>query len=238
MPRRINLSLHKSLIPKLTHFPSETFLSARKAFQLQLQKQRQKKLQIQKQAQLEQLHTRKTTKSKKTKPPSIPPPSPFLVGSKQVFLPNFTITLKRNAKLEPWHAVFEVPLSFSKLDLRDYLWHLYNVQTRSIRSTVLPGVIRRKDSRGQHRIGPFQRTKARKKMIVELVKPFRFPTQLTKQELAEEYGPSGGKADCIRFRKDRDEIGRRRRRKGYGLEKFEIVARAHPKPDRIRWKKV
>ena len=116
--------------------------------------------------------------------------TPFPVGRKKVYLPNFVITLKRNPKLEPYHAVFEVPLNLSKLDLRDYLWHLYEVKTLSIRSSVLPGVLRRKYKVPDQprRIGPVRRTKARKKMIVQLAKPFRYPAELNKEEL-EEYIP-------------------------------------------------
>lgn len=112
---------------------------------------------------------------------------PFKIGMKKVYLPNIVITLKRNTKLEPNHAVFEVPLNLSKLDLRDYLWHLYGVKTISIRSSVLPGRLRRKHKieDANRRIGPVVRTKARKKMIVQLAKPFRYPRELHKKELQE-----------------------------------------------------
>ena len=110
---------------------------------------------------------------------------PFPVGSKNVYLPNIVVILKRNAKLEPRHAVFEVPLNLSKLDLRDYLWHLYNVKVLSVRSMVMPGVLRRKYKVKDQpvRTGPMRRTKARKKMIVQLAKPFRFPRPLNTSEL-------------------------------------------------------
>lgn len=119
--------------------------------------------------------------------PPLPRFTPFPLGRKKVYLPNFVITLKRNPKLEPYHAVFEVPLNLSKLDLRDYLWHLYGVKTLSIRSSVLPGVLRRKYKVPDQprRVGPVRRTKARKKMIVQLAKPFRYPAELNKEELEE-----------------------------------------------------
>jgi ribosomal protein L23 len=122
--------------------------------------------------------------------PQIPGLPPFPVGNKKVYLPNIVITLRRNPKLEPYHAVFEVPLNLSKLDLRDYLWHLYNVKTLSIRSSVLPGVLRRKYKVPDQpqRIGPMTRTKQRKKMIVQLAKPFQYPPELNDKEL-EEYLP-------------------------------------------------
>lgn len=125
--------------------------------------------------------------------PRLPPVAPFRVGEKKIYLPDFVITLKRNERLEPYHAVFEVPLNFSKLDLRDYLFHLYGIELISIRSVVLPGVLRRKIKKkaglgATVRRGPMQRTKARKKMTVQLVKPFRFPRPLDKGELRE-YSP-------------------------------------------------
>jgi len=122
--------------------------------------------------------------------PQLPQLPPFPIGRKKVFLPNIVIILKRNVKLEPNYAVFEVPLNLSKLDLRDYLWHLYEVKTVSIRSSILPGILRRKYKMENvsRRIGPVVRTKARKKMIVQLAKPFRYPAELNKEEL-EEYDP-------------------------------------------------
>jgi ribosomal protein L23 len=117
--------------------------------------------------------------------PQLPQLPPFPIGKKKVFLPNIVITLKRNVKMEPNYAVFEVPLNLSKLDLRDYLWHIYGVKTISIRSSVLPGILRRKYKMENvnRRIGPVVRTKARKKMIVQLAKPFRYPAELNKEEL-------------------------------------------------------
>ena len=125
------------------------------------------------------------------KTPRLPQLPPFPLGRKKVYLPNIVVTLKRNPRLEPYHAVFEVPLNLSKLDLRDYLWNLYGVKSLSIRSQVLPGRLRRihKVPDLPRRIGPMKRTRARKKMIVHLAKPFRYPRELTKGELRE-YIPS------------------------------------------------
>jgi hypothetical protein len=121
------------------------------------------------------------------KTPQIPRTPNFKVGTKKVYLPNIIITLRRNTKLEPYHAVFDVPLNLSKLDLRDYLWHLYGVKTISIRSSILPGILRRKyaGTKSAQRWGPMRRTKARKKMIVQLAKPFRYPRELNRRELDE-----------------------------------------------------
>jgi large subunit ribosomal protein L23 len=40
----------------------------------------------------------------------------------------------RTPGLSPYHARFLVPLDFSKYDLRDYLYHAYNVKSFNIRS--------------------------------------------------------------------------------------------------------
>lgn len=121
----------------------------------------------------------------KHKTPQLPQLPPFPTGKKKIYLPNVVVTLRRNERLEPYHAVFDVPLNFSKLDLRDYLWHLYRVKTISIRSSILPGVLKRKFKLPDmpRRVGPMRRTRARKKMIVQLAKPFRYPRKLTKGEL-------------------------------------------------------
>jgi Ribosomal protein L23 len=110
----------------------------------------------------------------------------FRIGQKKVYLPNIVVTLQRNKKLEPYHAVFEVPLNLSKLDMRDYLWHVYGVKIYGIQSSVLPGILRRPYKyKGQPRIyhGPMKRTKARKKMIVRLAEPFTYPPELNEEEL-------------------------------------------------------
>jgi hypothetical protein len=59
----------------------------------------------------------------------------------------------------------------------------------SIRSSVLPGVLRRKYKveDAPVRVGPMVRTKARKKMIVQLAKPFRYPRALPIKILNAQY---------------------------------------------------
>lgn len=122
--------------------------------------------------------------------PQFPQMPNFMVGLKKVYLPNSVVTLRRNPRLEPYHAVFDVPLNFSKLDLKDYLWHLYGVKTISIRSQVLTGKLRRKYKVENQpaRVGPMVRTKQKKKMIVQLAKPFTYPRMLNNVELKEYVG--------------------------------------------------
>ena len=121
-----------------------------------------------------------------------PSQPPFRMGEKRVYLPNFEIVLHRNEKLEPYLAVFRVPLNLSKLDLRDYLWNLYGVEILSVRSAVYMGKLKRQRKKrvGEHSVmfGPVKRTKATKKMIVQLAKPFRFP-RLMNDEDKEQYVP-------------------------------------------------
>jgi ribosomal protein L23 len=166
------------------HFP--------KSYQMELRKERSiKPIRSARTARVDILENRPTNPvlakrilSKKI--PQLPQLPPFPLGNKKVYLPNIVITLRRNRKLEPYHAVFEVPLNLSKLDLRDYLWHLYGVKSLSIRSSVLPGKLQRKYKVEDMpmRRGPMTRTRARKKMIVQLAKPFRYPRELKPSELA------------------------------------------------------
>jgi large subunit ribosomal protein L23 len=85
--------------------------------------------------------------------------------------PRFTIALKRSRHLSPYHARFLVPLDFSKYDLRDYLYHAYNVKCFNIRSYVKQMPVR--DTREQQR--HFFRPESKKYMTVEMEEPFVWP---------------------------------------------------------------
>jgi large subunit ribosomal protein L23 len=85
--------------------------------------------------------------------------------------PKFTIALKRSTKLSPYHARFLVPLDFSKYDLRDYLYHAYNVKCFNIRSYVKLMPVR--DTREQPR--HYFRAESKKYMTVEMEEPFVWP---------------------------------------------------------------
>ncbi|KAG6009122.1 hypothetical protein E4U21_003191 [Claviceps maximensis] len=95
----------------------------------------------------------------------------FRLGQKQVFLPNHVITFLRKDFLPPNEACFQVPLRFTKFDLRDYLWNLYNVEVTKVRSYVKqqPLTQRNSHSRSWYRPQPL------KIMTVELAKPFQWP---------------------------------------------------------------
>ncbi|KAK1640949.1 ribosomal protein L23 [Colletotrichum phormii] len=98
-------------------------------------------------------------------------PASFKLGTKAVFLPNHVVTFVRKDKSPPKMATFNVPLTFTKFDIRDYLWNLYGVETTAVRSQVKQSAIERR-STGSGYFRP-QNTKV---MTVQLTKPFVWPT--------------------------------------------------------------
>lgn len=101
---------------------------------------------------------------------------PFSVHTRRIktdqsFSPKFTVALVRTPKLSPYHARFLVPLDFSKYDLRDYLYHAYNVRCFNIRSYVKQMPVR--DTREQPR--HWFRPESQKYMTVEMEQPFVWP---------------------------------------------------------------
>lgn len=98
--------------------------------------------------------------------------APFRVGKKQIFLPNHVITFVRPLPKQPPNlATFVVPLEFNKLDLRDYLWNVYNVEVTGVRSFVN----QRRHEQRHGDFGNWRRPKSQKMMIAELAKPFVWP---------------------------------------------------------------
>ena len=73
--------------------------------------------------------------------------------------------------LSPYHARFQVPLDFSKYDLRDYLYHAYNVRCFNIRSNVKQMPVRDTQSQQRH----WFRAESKKYMTVEMEQPFVWP---------------------------------------------------------------
>jgi large subunit ribosomal protein L23 len=73
-------------------------------------------------------------------------------------------------------AKFLVPLWFNKLDLRDYLFHGYNVRAFNIRSHILqrPADLLYKTPHGRW-IRKWHRVQSLKFMIIEMDKPFVWP---------------------------------------------------------------
>lgn len=77
----------------------------------------------------------------------------------------------RTPGLSPYHARFLVPLDFSKYDLRDYLYHAYNVKCFNIRSYVKQMPIRDTTQQPRHWFRP----DSKKYMTVEMEQPFVWP---------------------------------------------------------------
>ncbi|KAH7414267.1 mitochondrial ribosomal protein subunit L23 [Phaeosphaeria sp. MPI-PUGE-AT-0046c] len=92
-------------------------------------------------------------------------------GTKKIYLPKFTIALVRTAHLSPYHARFLVPLDFSKYDLRDYLYHAYNVKCFNVRSFVKQMPVRDTQEQPRH----WFREESKKYMTVEMEQPFVWP---------------------------------------------------------------
>ncbi|KAI1334841.1 hypothetical protein F5Y15DRAFT_400069 [Xylariaceae sp. FL0016] len=104
----------------------------------------------------------------------------FRTGTRQVFLPNHIVTLLRpRENLPPHFAVFRVPLTFNKMDLRDYLLHCYNVPTVAVRSQVH----QRKPLKDPNVAGRWTRPRPIKLMTAELTQPFVWPARAEGAEL-------------------------------------------------------
>ncbi|EKD17452.1 mitochondrial 54S ribosomal protein uL23m [Drepanopeziza brunnea f. sp. 'multigermtubi'] len=102
----------------------------------------------------------------------------FRLGTKEIYLPNFTLTLLRTPELPPTTASFEVPLNLNKLDIRDYLWNVYGVQVLGVRSYIQQQKVRQ-DKPGAQRVAQrkWYRPRAIKRMLVEMEKPFVWPAE-------------------------------------------------------------
>lgn len=88
----------------------------------------------------------------------------------------FTVNLRRTDNLSPRFAKFHVPLWFSKLDLRDYLYHVYDVRILGVRSYVKVQPIKRgTDDVSYPKPKRWYRPPAQKFMTVQLEEPFVWP---------------------------------------------------------------
>jgi large subunit ribosomal protein L23 len=134
--------------------------------------------------------------------------------SNKLARPTFTIALIRDKRLNPYQARFQVPLNFTKLDLRDYLFHAYNLKVFNIRS-----LIRQMPVRGTtEKPGELFREDSKKFMIVEMEHPFVWPPEPEdlepwgKQEKQEEQmmqddrGSEGGKEFRIRLAEEAEKM--------------------------------
>jgi large subunit ribosomal protein L23 len=84
----------------------------------------------------------------------------------------------RTSHLGPRYAVFSVPLHFNKLDMRDYLKSVYNVDVLHVRSTIIQAKINTKRTLSKTSNGYYVRSASQKKMTVLLAKPFVYPEEI------------------------------------------------------------
>ncbi|QLG72755.1 hypothetical protein HG535_0D04640 [Zygotorulaspora mrakii] len=102
----------------------------------------------------------------------------FRLGGKKLYFPKARVILLRpNAKHTPYQAKFIVPKSFNKLDLRDYLFHLYGLRAMNITTQLLHGRYARVN------LGtPRYREPQIKKMTIDMAEPFIWPEEPKKEE--------------------------------------------------------
>lgn len=95
----------------------------------------------------------------------------FRVGEKKVYFPKARICLLRpNAKHTPYQAKFLVPRNFNKMDLRDYLWHVYGLRALNVTVQLLhASFVRGMNDHARYR-GPQY-----KKMTIDMAEPFIWP---------------------------------------------------------------
>lgn len=94
----------------------------------------------------------------------------FRVGGRQSYFPKARIILmKPGARHTPYQAKFVVPKSFNKLDLRDYLYHVYGLRVLRVTTQISAGTVRY--------IGMWRtRSPQIKTMIVDMEQPFIWPS--------------------------------------------------------------
>ncbi|KAL7760377.1 hypothetical protein ACKLNR_010467 [Fusarium oxysporum f. sp. zingiberi] len=143
----------------------------------------------------------------------------FKLGQKQVFLPNHVITFLRKDHLPPNEATFQVPLRFTKFDLRDYLWNLYNVEVIKVRSYVKQQPLTQRNSHSRS----WYRPKPLKVMTVELAKPFQWP------ELPEDKTPWSNQLFQMR-----EDMLEKRNQEHIAQQRFEIPLKSKQLPSKER----
>jgi large subunit ribosomal protein L23 len=79
----------------------------------------------------------------------------------------------------PYQAKFQVPLDWGKLDLKDYLYHAYNVEALRIRSYVQQQPIRRFKPHADSQTPQLEywRPQSKKFMMIAMKDPFVWPKE-------------------------------------------------------------
>lgn len=102
----------------------------------------------------------------------------FRVGGREVYFPTAKVVLVRpNAKHTPYQAKFVVPRYFNKLDLRDYLYHVYGLRALNVTTQLLWARWKRQTPRS-----PRYRDTQIKKMTIEMEDPFVWPEEPSAEE--------------------------------------------------------
>ena len=99
--------------------------------------------------------------------------TPRRAANPPVTRPKHVVTLLRKEKQDPFRATFQVPLRFNKFDLRDYLWNLYDLEVKGVRSWVIGSPVERR----RPFLRAVYRPQAKKYMEVEMSRPFAWPEQ-------------------------------------------------------------
>ncbi|KAJ1883536.1 mitochondrial 54S ribosomal protein YmL41 [Coemansia sp. RSA 1722] len=93
-------------------------------------------------------------------------------GNLKVYFPNIVFKIIPDARLGKNQAAFRVPLNVNKLDIKDYLSHIYNVTVTDVRTTVFAG----KQTTNRH-TGQKDRSSRIKKAIVTIKEEFEYPKE-------------------------------------------------------------
>ncbi|KAJ2661683.1 mitochondrial 54S ribosomal protein YmL41 [Coemansia sp. RSA 1200] len=93
-------------------------------------------------------------------------------GNFKVYLPNLIFKIIPDSRLGVNQAAFRVPLQLNKLDIKDYLTHVYNVTVTDVRTTVFPGKLSL-----NHFTGQKERSPRIKKAIVTIKEEFHYPAE-------------------------------------------------------------
>lgn len=102
----------------------------------------------------------------------------FRVGGTKLYFPKARVILLRsNAKHTPYQAKFIVPKSFNKLDLRDYLFHIYGLRAMNVTTQLLHGKYTRANA-----AAPRYRSPQIKKMTIDMAEPFVWPEEPKPEE--------------------------------------------------------
>ncbi|CDR42981.1 CYFA0S10e04500g1_1 [Cyberlindnera fabianii] len=97
----------------------------------------------------------------------------FRVGGRKQYFPTARVILLRpNAKHTPYQAKFIVPKSFNRMDLRDYLYHVYGLRAFNITTQLLHAPYTRDGNAvARYRTGQI------KKMTIDMTEPFVWPEE-------------------------------------------------------------